>query len=115
VVPESGSTTVGAYDTRQPQTMTTDTGAIEMTGDTRQRTNHPPSPRFSEGIEQLPDTPEKRVTGGFGRGIERRPGTPEKAVTRRFSHGIEQLPDTPEKRALGRFSRGIEHHSRRAR
>jgi hypothetical protein len=85
-----------------------------MTADTRQRTNLTSTRRFSEGIEQLPDTPEKRLTGRFSRGIERWPNTPEKTVTRRFSHGTEQLPDTPEKRALGRFSRGIEHHFERA-
>ena len=77
-----------------------------MTTDARQQTDHIGSRRFSEGIEQLPDTPEKRLTGRFSCGIERYPNTPEKAVTRRFSHGIEQLPDTAKKRALGRFSRG---------
>jgi hypothetical protein len=81
---------------------------MEMTADTRQRTDHTGTRRFSEGIEQLPDTPEKRLTGRFSCGIERWPNTPEKKVTRRFSHGVEQLPDTPAKRALGRFSRGIE-------
>ena len=86
-----------------------------MTADTRQRTDHTGSRRFSEGIEQLPDTPEKRLTGRFSRGIEQWPNTREKTVTRRFSHGTEQLPDTPEKRALGRFSRGIEHRVERAR
>ena len=80
-----------------------------MTAATRQRTYHTGTRRFSEGIEELPDTAEKRLTGRFSRGIERRRITPGKTMTRRFSHGIEQLPDTPEKRALGRFSRGIEH------
>ena len=64
--------------------------------------------RFSEGIEQLPDTPAKQLTGRFSSGIEQSPHTPEKTVTRRFSEGIEQLPDTPDKRAVGRFSEGIE-------
>ena len=77
-----------------------------MTTDARQQTDHIGSRRFSEGIEQLPDAVEKRLTGRFSRGIERRRKTPGKTMTRRFSHGIEQLPDTPEKRALGRFSRG---------
>ena len=84
-----------------------------MTADTRQRTDHTGTRRFSEGVEQLPDTPEKRMTGRFSCGVERSPNTPEKTVTRRFSEGIEQLPDTPQKRALGRFSRGLEHHVRR--
>ena len=66
-----------------------------MTADTRQRTDHTGTRRFSEGVEQLPDTPEKRMTGRFSCGVERSPDTPEKTVTRRFSEGIEQLPDTP--------------------
>jgi hypothetical protein len=89
-----------------------DTRRTERTAPTRPRTDQTAPRRFSEGIEQRPDAPEKRVTGRFSRGIEQRPGTPEKKVTRRFSHGIEQLPDTPEKRALGRFSRGIEQVER---
>jgi hypothetical protein len=87
----------------------------EMTADTSQRTDHIGTRRFSEGIEQLPDTRDKQLTGRFSCGLERSPSSPEKRVTRRFSHGIEQLPDTPQKRALGRFSRGIEHHVQRAR
>src|SRR5919201_3930053 len=85
-------------------------GGMEMTAATRQRQDHTGTRRFSEGIEPLPDTAEKRLTGRFSHGIERWPDTPEKTVTRRFSHGVEQLPDTPEKRALGSFSRGIEHY-----
>ena len=83
-----------------------------MTAVTKQRTNPKGTRRFSEGIEHLPDTPEKRLTGRFSCGIER---SPKNTVTRRFSEGIEQLPDTPEKRALGRFSRGLEHYFERAR
>jgi len=64
--------------------------------------------RFSEGVEQLPDTPEKRSVGRFSRGVEQTPDTPEKAAIGRFSHGVEQLPDTAEKRVHGRFSRGLE-------
>ena len=79
-----------------------------MAADTRQRADHTGARRFSEGIEQLPETPEKRLTGRFSCGIEKWPDTPEKIETKRFSHGIEQLPDTPEKRAIGDFSRGIE-------
>ena len=67
-----------------------------MTADTRQRTDHTCTRRFSEGIEHLPDTREKQLTGRFSCGIERSPNSPEKTVTRRFSHGIEQLPDTPD-------------------
>jgi hypothetical protein len=87
-----------------------------MTADTRQRTDNTGTRRFSEGMEQLPDTPQKQLTGRFSYDIERwPPNTPEKTVTRRFSHGVEQLPDTPEKRSLGRFSRGIERYFERAR
>jgi hypothetical protein len=85
---------------------------MEMTADTRQRTDHTGIRRFSEGIEQLPDTPDKLMIGRFSCGIER---SPKKTVTRRFSEGIEQLPETPEKRAFGRFSRGLEHYFERAR
>src|ERR671936_372394 len=44
-----------------------------MTADTRQRTDHTGTRRFSEGVEQLPDTAEKRVIGRFSRGIEHYP------------------------------------------
>jgi hypothetical protein len=86
----------------------------EMNAATTEHTDHTGTRRFSEGVEQLPDTPEKRSTGRFSRGIERWPNTPEKGQTRRFSHGIEQFPDTPEKRALGRFSRGSENELERS-
>ena len=60
-----------------------------MITNTHHRMDHTGTRRFSEGVEQLPDTPEKRATP-------------------RFSHGIEQLGETREKRALSRFSRGID-------
>src|SRR5918992_3176023 len=82
---------------RPEQTTPTDTRGMEMTAVTKQRTGPKGTRRFSEGIEHLPDTPEKRLTGRFSFGIERSTNTPEKTVTRRFSHGLEQLPDTPEK------------------
>jgi hypothetical protein len=41
-----------------------------MTADTRYRTDHTGTRRFSEGIEQLPDTPDKRALGRFSLGIE---------------------------------------------
>ena len=37
---------------------------------TEQRTERMRTGRFSEGIEQLPDTPEKRAIGRFSRGVE---------------------------------------------
>jgi hypothetical protein len=41
-----------------------------MTADTSQQTDHTGTRRFSEGIEQLPDTPDKQTLGRFSRGIE---------------------------------------------
>lgn len=87
----------------------TDTTEDDMTATTSPRTDRTGAGRFSQGIEQLPDTREKRRIGRFSRGIERTPDTPAKTMPRRFSQGIEALPDTPEKRAVGRYSRGIEH------
>ena len=43
-----------------------------MTATTRQRTDHTRTRRFSEGIEHLPDTPQKRMKGRFSRGVEHR-------------------------------------------
>ena len=63
---------------------------MTRTTDSTRRADHTGTRRFSEGVEQLPDTPQKRATG-------------------RFSEGIEQLPETPEKQALSRFSRGIDN------
>ena len=48
--------------------------------------------RFSEGAEQLPDSPEKRVERRFSEGAEELPDSPEKRVERRFSEGIERSP-----------------------
>ena len=58
-----------------------------MTTDTGQRAENPRPQRFSKGIDELPDTQEKRLTGCFG---------------------IEQFTGTAEKRALGRSGAGIE-------
>jgi nucleotide-binding universal stress UspA family protein len=59
--------------------------------------------RFSQGIEQLPPTPEQ---GRFSEGIERLPNAPDKRRTGRFSDGIEQLPRTPSKLRRGTFADG---------
>jgi hypothetical protein len=64
--------------------------------------------RFSDGIEQLADTPEKRRIGRFSTGIERRPQTPAKLRRGRFSEGIEQLPETPSKVRRGSFADGYD-------
>ena len=45
----------------------------------------------------LTDTPQtKSVERRYSEGIEQLPETPEKNATRRFSEGIEQLPETPD-------------------
>ena len=62
---------------------------MTKTTHSKPRADHTGTRRFSEGVEQLPDTPQKRATG-------------------RFSEGIEQLPETREKQALSQFSRGID-------
>ena len=49
----------------------------------------PTQRRFSEGEEQLPDSPQDNHVG-------------------RFSEGQEQLPDSPAKKRVGRFSEGEE-------
>jgi nucleotide-binding universal stress UspA family protein len=56
--------------------------------------------RFSQGIEQLPPTPD---LGRFSEGIEQLPNAPDKLRTGRFSDGIEQLPQTPSKLRRGTF------------
>ena len=56
--------------------------------------------RIGEAAEQLPDTPEKTTTGRFSEGIEQlpeTPETPEKTTTGRFSAGIEQPPGRSDK------------------
>jgi hypothetical protein len=41
-----------------------------MTAGISEQTDHTGTRRFSEGIEQLPNTTGKRSTGRFSRGIE---------------------------------------------
>lgn len=62
--------------------------------------------RFSEGIERLADTPDKRRIGRFSAGAERQPRTPGELHRGRFSEGIEQLPQTPSKLRRGSFADG---------
>jgi hypothetical protein len=55
-----------------------------MTADTRGRTDHTGTRRLSEGIEQQPDTPDKRTLWRFSRAAssttssahDRTPGSP---------------------------------------
>jgi nucleotide-binding universal stress UspA family protein len=62
--------------------------------------------RFSEGIEQLPDTPSKRRIGRFGAGNEQRKQS--KLRRGRFSEGIEQLPRTRSRLRRGSFANGYD-------
>jgi hypothetical protein len=62
--------------------------------------------RFSEGIEQLPETLSKRHVGRFSAGIEQRPQG--KLRRGRFSAGIEQLPRTPSRLRRGSFANGYD-------
>jgi hypothetical protein len=64
--------------------------------------------RFSTGIEQLPDSPDKLRSGRFSNGIEQLPDTPSKLRAGRFSEGIEQLPRTPARLRRGSFADGRE-------
>jgi hypothetical protein len=65
-----------------------------------------PVGRFSEGIEQLPDTPSKRRVGRFSAGIEQRPHS--KLRKGRFSEGSERLPRTPSTLRRGSFATGYD-------
>ena len=48
--------------------------------------------RFSEGLEQLPETARKLRQGRFSDGMERLPATRDDTLHRgRFSEGMEQL------------------------
>lgn len=74
------------------------------------RTHHavrqPQIGRFSEGTEQLPDTPSKLRVGRFSAGIEQRP---QGGLRRgRFSEGTEQLPRTPSRLRRGSFANGYD-------
>jgi hypothetical protein len=62
--------------------------------------------RFSTGIEQLPDSPDKLRSGRFSNGIEQLPDTPSKVRAGRFSEGIEKLPRTPAGLRRGSFADG---------
>jgi hypothetical protein len=54
-------------------------GAV-MIADTQHTTDKTVTRRFSEGVEQLPETPEKNATRRFSEGIEQRPDAPEKTA-----------------------------------
>jgi hypothetical protein len=62
-----------------------------------------PVGRFSTGIEQLPDSPDKCRVGRFCDGIARAPKTPDRLPVGRFCTGIERTP-TPASRRVGSFA-----------
>jgi nucleotide-binding universal stress UspA family protein len=62
--------------------------------------------RFSEGLEQLPQTPNKLRHGRFSDGIEDLPVTPDGLHRGRFSSGIERLPHSAATLRRGSFADG---------
>jgi len=71
------------------------------------RSDEPEEERFSEGQEDLPETPDKEKLGDFAEGQATDAGA-HKAEEERFSEGQEQLPETPEKEHTGSFAEGQE-------
>jgi hypothetical protein len=71
-----------------------------------------PVGRFSTGIEQLPDSPDKCRVGRFCDGIARAPETPGQLRVGRFSTGIERAA-TPSSRRVGSFADGCGGPGRR--
>jgi hypothetical protein len=69
--------------------------------------------RFSEGMEQLPETPGKRHVGRFSEGLEQLPETPGKRHVARFSEGMEQLPQNEWNLRLGSFADGLREAKQR--
>jgi nucleotide-binding universal stress UspA family protein len=63
--------------------------------------------RFSEGLEQFPDTASKLRQGRFSDGIEDLP-TPQSLRPGRFSDGIEQRPEIAATVRRGSFADGME-------
>jgi nucleotide-binding universal stress UspA family protein len=70
--------------------------------------------RFSEGIEQYPDSPSKLRRGRFSDGIEQLAETPTKLRRGRFSDGIERLPQTRMKLRRGSFADRYERTTARS-
>jgi hypothetical protein len=70
--------------------------------------------RFSDGIEQYPDSPSKLRRGRFSDGIEQFTDTPSKLRRGRFSDGIEQLPQTGRKLRRGSFADACETRTARS-
>jgi hypothetical protein len=70
--------------------------------------------RFSEGIEQLPETRAKRHVGRFSEGMERRPATPAARHIGRFSEGMEQVGEAKWKLRRGTFADGLRNTGERS-
>jgi hypothetical protein len=64
--------------------------------------------RYSEGLEETPETPEKVDVPRFSEGMEEPPETAEEEHEGRFSEGLEETPQTAEKAERRRFSEGLE-------
>jgi hypothetical protein len=69
--------------------------------------------RFSEGMEQFPETPGKRHVGRFSEGTEQLPETLGKRHVGRFSEGIEQLPQSEWNLRPGSFADGLREAKQR--
>jgi nucleotide-binding universal stress UspA family protein len=67
---------------------------------------HQRTGRFSDGLEQLPQTPNKRRHGRFSDGLEDLPVTPDGLDRGRFSGGIERLPHATATLRRGSFADG---------
>jgi hypothetical protein len=63
--------------------------------------------RFSEGVEQRPQTRRKLHRGRFSEGMEELPQTPRKRHPGRFSEGVERVPETQRKLHRGSFAEGM--------
>ena len=61
--------------------------------------------KFSEGEEDLPDSPEKERVGRFSDGEEELPDSAAKEHVGRFSEGEEEDPDSPEDERAGQLRR----------
>ena len=72
-----------------------------------------PRPRFSRGMEDETDRPDKDVRPRFSRGQERPSNDPERNHEGDFSTGQARAPHHPERELHGRFSRGSARSSLR--
>ena len=64
--------------------------------------------RFSQGLEQFPETPSKLRQGRFSDGLEELPTTPRGLRAGRFSDGIEQRHESAATARRGSFADSFE-------